>query len=824
MPQTHQISNVVRAVLNEPWLILEEKLEEISAFLELRAVGVQLDEADIQARFGSSKIEDKNQPQIIDGGIQVIDVFGTLMPRANMMMQYSGGTSTMKLAQQIREAGDNPAVSSVVLRIDSPGGAASYTPEVANAIREVAAKKRVVASATNIMASGAYWIGVAATEVYASPSTTVGSIGVYTVIPNYKEAYEKSGVKFAVLRAGSLKASGNPYEDLTPERLASLQKSVDDIYSAFTSAVAEYRKTTPSVVEKQFGQGSTFLAGEAQSRGMIDGVLTFEQVIARERDRTRVATNVPVVSEERLSMNPKLKAALFARGLIESIDADDATCQVALRGYRIALGKESVSEDEALKLLMGADAPKQTSTENKTTASPDVVDTSKLLADERYRIAEIKTRGRLLGVSDDTIETAVSDGTSIDKFVMKATDKLAEQQTSIRIVPGEAQADKFAMGAGAALCKRYEGIIGSDDETEKNFAQYGGTFRNMRTIDMVRAQNRSRGIVVENNDPVEEAKAYLEHSRIFASAGTVNSRGAHPDLLSALTRKALTAGAVIAETSFQEWCEKIGDLPDFKPSHFVDVGVFKALDAIQEREKFTELQFESKINSWIKADRYGNKVGLTTEMITDDSLDGFARELRSLMIAARMTLQKNVLILLNANPVMLDNNAFFSAAHNNLIDVGSGGVPSTTQLKSHRLKHRLAVSFGAGEMPMGAALKSVLVPATLEENALQVLSPLNMAAGENSAKATDANINTFRGKVNTIIDPYLDAYSTAAWYSMVDKMIAAPIIYAYQTGYGSDGRREDWYDPESKTRWVSNEIRFGVALSNWRSIVKNAGS
>ena len=823
MPASHQISNVVRAVLNEPWLILEEKLEEISAFLELRAGGIALDESDIQARFGSLKAEDKNRPQIIDGGIQVIDVFGTLMPRANMMMQYSGGTSTMKLAQQIREAGDNPAVSSVVLRIDSPGGAASYTPEVANAIREVAAKKRVVASATNIMASGAYWIGVAATEVYASPSTTVGSIGVYTVIPNYKEAYEKSGVKFAVLRAGSLKASGNPYEDLTPERLASLQKSVDDIYSAFTSAVAEYRKTTPSVVEKQFGQGSTFLAGEAQSRGMIDGVLTFEQVIARERDRTRVATNVPVVSE-RSSMNPKLKAALFARGLIESIDADDATCQVALRGYRIALGKESVSEEEALKMLMGADAPKQTSTENKTTASPDVVDTTKLLADERYRIAEIKTRGRLLGVSDETIETAVNDGTSIDKFVMKATDKLAEQQPSIRIVPGDAQADKFVLGAGAALCKRYEGVIGSDDETESNFAKYGGSFRNMRTIDMVRAHNRSRGIVVEDNDPVEEAKAYLENNRIFASAGTVNSRGAHPDLLSALTRKALTAGAVIAETSFQEWCEKIGDLPDFKPSHFVDVGVFKALDAIQEREKFSELAFESKINSWIKADRYGNKVGLTTEMITDDSLDGFARELRSLMIAARMTLQKNVLILLNANPTMLDGNAFFSVAHNNLIDVGSGGVPSTTQLKSHRLKHRLAVSFGAGEMPMGAALKSVLVPATLEENALQVLSPLNMAAGENSAKATDATINTFRGKVNTIIDPYLDAYSAAAWYSMVDKMVAAPIIYAYQTGYGSDGRREDWYDPESKTRWVSNEIRFGVALSNWRSIVKNAGS
>ncbi len=145
------------------------------------------------------------------------------------------------------------------------------------------------------------------------------------------------GVKFTVLRAGNLKASGNPYEEITPERLGSLQKSVDDIYAEFVQAVADYRKTTPANVEKNFGQGSTFLASEAKSRGMIDNVLTFQQVVARERERTRVASKTFAVVKERQGMNPKLKAAMFARDLIESIEADDATCEAALRGYKAAI-------------------------------------------------------------------------------------------------------------------------------------------------------------------------------------------------------------------------------------------------------------------------------------------------------------------------------------------------------------------------------------------------------------------------------------------------------------------------------------------------------
>ncbi len=59
---------------------------------------------------------------------------------------------------------------------------------------------------------------------------------------------------------------------------------------------------------------------------------------------------------------------------------------------------------------------------------------------------------------------------------------------------------------------------------------------------------------------------------------------------------------------------------------------------------------------------------------------------------------------------------------------------------------------------------------------------------------------------------------------MTSRDYGAPLVYAFQRGFGADGQRDDWYDPERKTRYVSIEIRFGVALSNWRTIVMNDGN
>lgn len=803
--------NVVRNVLSEAWLIYEPKLEEIVSLLELRASGVVLSEEEIKERVGFDfkASEHSDEPQIIEGGIQVIDVFGTLAPRMNLMMKFSGGTSTQKLAQQIQEAGRNEMVKTIVLRIDSPGGAASYTPEVADAIREVAKTKRVVASATNMMASGAYWIGSAATEVYASPSTMVGSIGVYTILQNVKEAYEKRGVKFTVFRAGSLKAAGNPYEELTDDRRAALQKNVLDIYSNFVSAVADHRGTTIPQVEQEFGQGSVMLAAEAAQRGMIDGVLTFEQLLAREQEQLSVSNQQSIQVGN--TMNPKIKAALFARGLVASADASDELCQCALNSFAVARGidREVTVED----LLEQPKAAEPVQVEDAPVAKP--ADGRNARAEERARIQELQARGSILNISKADIDAAIENDLSVEQAVMKWTENLSAVNTPITPVPGGSEVDKVASAASSVILSRCADLLGDQvTEEDRRIANTtGASLQNARTIDIVRSFMKTRDSRVTGDD-YDDAKTFLAEFSI--DGGSANRRGDHPDMLSSLTRKSLNAGAIIAETSYKEWVATIEPLPDFKPKSFIDHGVFKRLPAVMEDEELKQLKFNSQLENWIIADRHAAKVALTVEMIVDDDLGGFARQLRSLGLASRHTINAAALDLLNGNPNMPDGNAFFSVAHGNVIT--SGATVSTTQLKTHRLKHRTLSSFDS-DAPMGASIRGILVPAALEEDALQTCS----TSYENKYPATDSNINTFRGRVMTVVDAYLDDFSDKLWYSFIDKMQAAPMVLAFQRGFGEEGRQESWYEPNRKTRYVSVETRFGLALSNWRAMVRNAG-
>lgn len=820
--QTYQIRNVMRSVLSTPWLIQPEKMDEIMEFLEARQSGNIPSEDELLAAFGPRELaEEDDGPRIMDGGIQVIDIMGTMAPRMNLMSRMSGGTSTMKLAQDLQAAKANPKVNTVILRVDSPGGAASFTPEAVAAVRDLATEKRVITSATNMMASAAYWVGSGATEVYASPSTQVGSIGVYSILQNVKEAYEKEGVKFTVLRAGSLKAAGNPYEELTAERQAALQKRVTDIYEQFLSGVAENRNVSMATVESSFGQGNVFLAAEAAERKMIDGVMTFDQVLAREQQRALGSSQATTsITEETKGMNPKLKAALFARGLVASLETDDATCTAVLNGYRAAANLSSdLTEEQLTEAILKGTAKAEDTSADET----DAMSAATAVLAERERCNDLRARGEILGISAEDVQTAIDNGTPVASAVLKWTDNLASNHRSLDIEPGLAELDKISIGASAVIEQRYGVALGenvsADDETRQNAARYGASFANKRLIDIARAQMGAHG-QRPTGDDLADASAYLQQPNgAIMAAGSSNSRGAHPDMLSSITRKALTQGAIIANVSYNEWCERIEDLPDFKPKSFIDAGIFNKLDAIEERDAFKDMEFQSGLNNWIQAHRFGNKVPLTVEMIVDDDLGGFLRQLRSLGLAAQMTLQSTILDLWNSNPTMLDGETFFSAAHGNIVGSGSGGTPVAAQMKLHRKAHRLNTSYGS-TFPMGVTMTKVLVPAEQEEVALQTLSTMY----ENKVPATDATVNTFRGQVTPIVDSYLDAYSTAFWYTFIPKEQAAACVYAFQRGFGPSGRREDWYDNNTKNRYVSLETRFGVALSNWRAVVRNYGS
>lgn len=215
------------------------------------------------------------------GMVQVIPVYGTVTQRADILFDMIGGATTEVISRSFDSAMNNPAVDAVVLDIDSPGGSVYGVDELAAKIREGRAIKPVYAIANSLMASAAYYIGSAASEVWVTPGGEVGSIGTLVVHADYSGQLENEGVKVTIIKAGDRKAEANPYEPLSDKAKANLQGTVDDYYAKFVNAVAVNRGVTvKDAASERFGKGLVFRAEEAAKRGIVDRVGTYDSLIA----------------------------------------------------------------------------------------------------------------------------------------------------------------------------------------------------------------------------------------------------------------------------------------------------------------------------------------------------------------------------------------------------------------------------------------------------------------------------------------------------------------------------------------------------------------
>ena len=180
-----------------------------------------------------------------------------------------GGESTADLLRQARY---DKAVKAVVLRVDSPGGS-MFASELI--LREVQALRKagkpVVVSMSTYAASGGYYISAGANQIFASPTTLTGSIGVFSVVPTFQRTLEKIGVKVDGLGttplAGALRLD-RPLDDAS-RRI--LQSSVDHAYDEFLHRVGEGRKKSVEDVDK-IAQGRVWAGVDAKRIGLVDNL------------------------------------------------------------------------------------------------------------------------------------------------------------------------------------------------------------------------------------------------------------------------------------------------------------------------------------------------------------------------------------------------------------------------------------------------------------------------------------------------------------------------------------------------------------------------
>jgi protease-4 len=193
--------------------------------------------------------------------------------------QPPGAIGSETMAERLRAVGEDQAVKAVVLRINSPGGD-SFASEIIR--REVQALKEsgrtVVISMSDVAASGGYWIAMAGDEVWASPASITGSIGVFGFIPTFSRPLEKIGIHTdgvgTTPLAGKLRLDMPLDEDL--KRI--FQSATEQTYREFLKVVAQGRGMTAEAVN-EVARGRVWSGTQAKERGLVDQTGTLQQAI-----------------------------------------------------------------------------------------------------------------------------------------------------------------------------------------------------------------------------------------------------------------------------------------------------------------------------------------------------------------------------------------------------------------------------------------------------------------------------------------------------------------------------------------------------------------
>lgn len=273
-------------ILNAPWAILPEKLEEIHAVYQAHLQGETPDLSRFRAAM-SGEDDEEGPPYEVVNGVAVIPVVGTIARRMNLFSLFSGGTSIELLMRDFAAALADTSVDAILLSVDSPGGAVGGTMLLSDAIHAARGQKPVVAFASDMMASAAYWIGSAADLVIAEETSVVGSIGVVTVHYDYSRQDEARGIKRTFVAAGRYKAIGNDAEALSVEGRQVIQDRLDYLYSLFVGGVARNRNRDVQAVLDGMADGRVFIGRQAQAAGLVDAIGTIDDALFRALSMVR---------------------------------------------------------------------------------------------------------------------------------------------------------------------------------------------------------------------------------------------------------------------------------------------------------------------------------------------------------------------------------------------------------------------------------------------------------------------------------------------------------------------------------------------------------
>jgi len=189
--------------------------------------------------------------------IAIITISGSVLEQAY----------TDDILDMLRYARGNDSIEAVVLRIDSPGGGASATEQVYLDVLRIRGQKPVVASIGARGASGGYYIAVASNFIYAEPTSQLGSIGAWSILPTPEELNE------AIITTGPFKATGGSREKAAAK--------LEMVRQEFVMAVTSQRGDRLKLSEAELSRAEIYSGVESLRYGLIDDIGTSTAAIEK---------------------------------------------------------------------------------------------------------------------------------------------------------------------------------------------------------------------------------------------------------------------------------------------------------------------------------------------------------------------------------------------------------------------------------------------------------------------------------------------------------------------------------------------------------------
>lgn len=236
---------------------LKDKLCTLSQVDDFRKVHLVSLADYVEARVVAGTARDKVAVIYADGEIVDTDV--------------STEVSGDRFVRIIEKVQRDKSVKAVVLRVNSPGGSVSASVKIRTALDKLMAEKPLVASFGDYAASGGYWISNGCQKIYADATCITGSIGVFSMIPEFSQVAKKIGVGVETIGSNKHSDMLSLMRPFDKQETAYMQASVEDIYELFVSLVATSRGLSVERVD-QIAQGRVWAATDALEIGLVDEI------------------------------------------------------------------------------------------------------------------------------------------------------------------------------------------------------------------------------------------------------------------------------------------------------------------------------------------------------------------------------------------------------------------------------------------------------------------------------------------------------------------------------------------------------------------------